>query len=46
MKAISKRGKVFSERFAKTAIKIGIATEAIEREEQNEKPKKVRKPKK
>ena len=44
MKAISKRGKVFSERFAKTAIRIGIATEVIEGEE--EKPKKGRKPKK
>lgn len=33
MKAISKRGKVFSERFAKTAIKIGIAKEVEETED-------------
>ena len=58
MKAVSKRGRVFSERFAKTAIKIGIAQEVIEEqpeeviEEQpeevleTEKHKKGRKPKK
>lgn len=44
MKAISKRGKVFSERFSKTAIKIGIAKEFDGEDEP--KVKKGRKPKK
>ena len=44
MKAVSKRGRPFSERFAKTAIKIGLAIEVDENEEV--KVKKGRKPKK
>lgn len=48
MKAISKTGKVFSERFAKTAVKIGIGKEIpeVEEIEEAEKPKRVRKSKK
>ena len=44
MKAISKKGRVFSERFSKTAIRIGLAEELTE--DDNPKPKKGRKPKK
>jgi hypothetical protein len=44
MKVISKNGKVFSPRFAKIAIKIGLGKEVEENEEP--KVKKVRKQKK